>query len=421
MQGILPAARQRLYQKHLNDLEFGGRIRYYVAPFVKADEKFNLTKYKPPRMIQARHITFNIEYGRFIKPLELAITKNSKFKHYFGKGDPVDLSERIGKLASKYTYMTEGDHTTFDAHVTKEMLRVTHKFYLSCFSYNKELSNLCRHTLNNNCISRAGDKYRVAGTRMSGDVDTSFGNSIINLAILMAACSRLGVYAEFIVNGDDFIIFSNEIIDIKSLEKIFLIYNMETKMKPSTRLHNTVEFCRTKRVLTADGQYSMLKDIDRTYSNFGMTRSRPQNYLQYILELAHATWKMHKLNPLGLHFKQLYTRMEALYSRNKALPSSGYYRHMRYQYKYLDDGIVTAVKAMRRYKDTQSYEITTDMILAYPEIINIKLYNYRILRKFKHFLRIGPPTSNELKNIPFTHLLTINHDLEEIDMYRLKI
>lgn len=419
VQGIVPASRQRLYLRHEEDLETGGRVRAYVQPFNKANEKFNLTKYKPSRMIQARHITFNIEYGKYIKPLELQLTKNSKFKHYFGKGDPVELSDRIGKLSSKYLYMTEGDHTTFDAHVTKEMLRVTHKFYLSCFGYNRELMALCRRTLNNNCISRKGDKYRVAGTRMSGDVDTSFGNSLINLAILMASCARLGVYAEFIVNGDDFIIFSNEVVDIAELEKIFRIYNMETKMKPSTRLHNTVEFCRTKRVLTADGEYSMLKDVQRTYSNFGMTTSRPQNYLQYILELTHATWKMNKLNPLGLYFKDLYIKLDELYNQSSKLPSSGANRLVKYQYKYLDDGIVSAAKAMRRYKDTKSYELTTDMLLAYPEIVNIRKYNRQIIRRFKHFLRIGPPTTAELKHLPFTHELIINHDLEQIDMYRL--
>lgn len=43
---------------------------------------------------------------------------------------------------------------------------------------------------------------------MSGDVDTSFGNSIINYAILKEVIRILGLKGDAIVNGDDSLIFT---------------------------------------------------------------------------------------------------------------------------------------------------------------------------------------------------------------------
>jgi hypothetical protein len=43
---------------------------------------------------------------------------------------------------------------------------------------------------------------------MSGDVDTSFGNSLINYYILISLLKELNVVGDAIVNGDDFIIFT---------------------------------------------------------------------------------------------------------------------------------------------------------------------------------------------------------------------
>lgn len=113
-----------------------------------------ISKYKAPRMIQARHISFNIQYGKYIKPLEQYVTKKHKLALHFGKGTPNEIAERIYKLSNKWNYKTEGDHSTFDAHITKEMLQLTHKYYQACFGGDSFLSKLSKRTINNTCKSR---------------------------------------------------------------------------------------------------------------------------------------------------------------------------------------------------------------------------------------------------------------------------
>nr|AZS32321.1 hypothetical protein 2 [Crane fly tombus-like virus 3] len=98
------------------------------------------SKYKAPRLIQGRHPTFNLAYGRYIKPLE----KSLKIDRHFGKGNYDDIGKKVHYFGKKYKYYTEGDHTTFDSHVTREMLQLCHRFYSRCYKQNRELHKLCK-------------------------------------------------------------------------------------------------------------------------------------------------------------------------------------------------------------------------------------------------------------------------------------
>nr|AZS32318.1 RNA-dependent RNA polymerase [Crane fly tombus-like virus 1] len=127
------------YQMVYNDMCRGRRISSVVTPFTKL-EKMSTSKYKAPRLIQGRHPTFNLAYGRYIKPLE----KSLKIDRHFGKGNYDDIGKKVHYFSKKYKYYTEGDHTTFDSHVTREMLQLCHRFYSRCYKQNRELHKLCK-------------------------------------------------------------------------------------------------------------------------------------------------------------------------------------------------------------------------------------------------------------------------------------
>ncbi|CAG4969232.1 unnamed protein product [Colias eurytheme] len=78
--------RRKAYRAAVTDLENGDGAVARVTPFTKI-EKCTTSKYKAPRMIQGRDIRFNVEYGRYIKPLEIRLTRKSAYRHNFGKGD----------------------------------------------------------------------------------------------------------------------------------------------------------------------------------------------------------------------------------------------------------------------------------------------------------------------------------------------
>lgn len=202
--------KRKFYMDVVNAMEHEGRtVSARVVPFTKL-EKMGANKYKAPRLIQARDASFNIEYGRYIKPLE----RQLKDHVVFGKGNYDQVARRVAKLSSQYKYYTECDHTTFDAHVTVDMLRLLHRYYATCYNDDRELALLSRRTITNYCTTRNGEHYVVHGTRMSGDVDTSFGNSLINYHVLRAGLREQKIRGEVLVNGDDSIIFSDAPIDI---------------------------------------------------------------------------------------------------------------------------------------------------------------------------------------------------------------
>jgi hypothetical protein len=48
----------------------------------------------------------------------------------------------------------------------------------------------------------------ITRQQMPGDVDTSFGNSLIKYYILISLLNELNIVGDAIVNGDDFILFT---------------------------------------------------------------------------------------------------------------------------------------------------------------------------------------------------------------------
>lgn len=401
-----------LYVGAYNNYTEEGLISPTVQPFTKV-EKVRNSRYKAPRMIQARRPIFNIMYGKYIKPLEIIVTKHHKLKRHFGKGTQNEIAERISTMSNKWEWKTEGDHKTFDAHVTKEMLLLSHKYYKACYGTNHvDLNWLTKQTLRNTCKTRHGDRYKVKGTRMSGDVDTSFGNSIINIAIIKELMQQLNVKGEVIVNGDDFIMFTNKPIDIDKSQKILRTMNMETDMKPSTRNIHTVEFCSNKLVITSEGNYTLYKNIETIFAKFGMTNAQVDLYRNYILECLHGNWKMMKTNPIGLAFKEIYYRtLELEREINMKNINQIIDRHKNYDYKYLERSFIYQLRESRRDKETTSNEITISMYMAYEESFDLTEYKNMLFNRIKTIYRICPNMSTHiLKTLPYKQHLIVNHN-----------
>lgn len=312
LESITNIQKRKQYEQALEQLQVEGQPRSYVQPFTKIEKMSLIKKYKAPRMIQGRHKTHNIAYGKFVKPLEKSVTKyNPSTSQFFGKGDYDTQARKIKALAEKYRYYTECDHSTFDAHVTKEQLEISHRFVRCCYEqrHRREIKCLQKKMINNKTMSRTGDKYTVKATRMSGDVDTGFGNCLINYAILKSTLKDMKLDGEVIVNGDDSIIFTNEPIDIKLAEQLFKQYNMETKVNESVTNIHKVEFCRTKLVINSEGMPTMMIDPDRLIDIYGMQYKikTPKKYHQYLKETAMCNAVINKNNPIGIlwgkHFK----------------------------------------------------------------------------------------------------------------------
>nr|QTJ63684.1 RNA-dependent RNA polymerase [Odonatan tombus-related virus] len=297
----LPRDKQKLYQQTAKWMDDNhNKHSPVITPFTKIEKMTR--KYKAPRLIQARHPTFNIKYGCYIKPIEIDIKNHVQFS----KGNYRMMAMKINEMKKKYKYYTEIDHTTFDAHVTVEHLRLTHMFYSACHGPNAELRQLSKQTIRNNGKTRDKIKYKVRGTRMSGDVDTSLGNSLINYAIIKQGLEHLKIKGDVIVNGDDSIIFSDNPIDVTKITQIMKYYNMETKCKETTTNIYNVEFCQHKLIITNDGVHSMMPNTARVLNRFGMTYKTIDSYHAYLLETLYASSLAYSDTKFGTDLTNIY-------------------------------------------------------------------------------------------------------------------
>lgn len=175
------------------------------------------------RLIQYRHVRYNLHYGRVIKPIE------KLFYGFRGPGKvPWHGREDLtwvfdGITAEKCAYLiTEHmrlfttplvlsiDASKFDRHVAVVHLKATHKLYrLLCKMKGMEQVDRCIEAqLRSMGETVHGIKYLLNGNRASGDPDTALGNKVVVILVVMAVMERMGVERYTLGNrGDDCLIF----------------------------------------------------------------------------------------------------------------------------------------------------------------------------------------------------------------------
>nr|QTJ63721.1 RNA-dependent RNA polymerase [Dipluran tombus-related virus] len=157
---------------------------------------------KAARLVSSRNDTLKCLLGPYIAAMEKVVyqskwcckgcnsyTKAQKFAELYGSfSDPVTI---------------EADYSKFDAHVSEFFLKhIEHAFYTR-MCRDPFLREMLRYQLTNFCRTKNGGRYIVRGTRMSGDVNTSLGNGIINYILWRTLFHRAGIRARILVDGDD--------------------------------------------------------------------------------------------------------------------------------------------------------------------------------------------------------------------------
>lgn len=269
--------KKKRYVNALNYLQHYGLQDKHakVSMFIKAD-RFTEEKVrtKAPRAIQFRSAEYTLEFMRYITAIEHEIYENVHYdvvskSRVIMKG--LNQVERATIFREKASYFSKPkyyciDHSTFDATIKVEHLRSTHKKYLRMFNSGK-FRWLLKQQLNNVGITNSGIKYRIQGTRMSGDADTGLGNSIINADCIYGVLLKSQVVKyDFILDGDDAVIIveDNDVLDLKWFQE----FGFETKVDIVNEEHE-VGFCQCKIIadrwvrnpLRAISHYSVAKKL----------------------------------------------------------------------------------------------------------------------------------------------------------------
>jgi hypothetical protein len=231
--------------------------------FVKA-EKVNFTS-KPdpaPRVIQPRNPRYNVEVGRFLKGLEHYVYEAigsimggpTVMKGYNAEQVAEHISNAWGQFSDPVAVGL--DASRFDQHVRPQILEWEHSIYLGCFrgADRERLAWLLSGQVMNECSMRVSDgsvKYRVFGSRMSGDMNTALGNCLVMCAMVWDLLKTSGVHGRLFNNGDDCVV----IMEKRDLRRFqdrcidhFLRYGFTMKVERPVFVMEQIEFCQAKPV-----------------------------------------------------------------------------------------------------------------------------------------------------------------------------
>jgi len=250
-----------------------------VSTFVKA-EKIN-TSDKPdpaPRLIQPRDPRYNVEVGRFLRPLEKPVFRAIAEVW----GGPTVLKMNASDQAAALREMWDSfpdpvavglDASRFDQHVSADALRWEHSVYLACFRGEERarLERLLSWQVNNKgraFTPTARFDYETDGCRMSGDINTSLGNCLIMCAMVWAYCQGLGIKCRLANNGDDCVVVMTR-ADLPrfraGLDNWFLEMGFTMKVEEPAYEFEHIEFCQTQPVWTPDG-WLMVRNPNKAIS-----------------------------------------------------------------------------------------------------------------------------------------------------------
>jgi hypothetical protein len=273
--GLYEGRRRVLYERAAETLLRGENIvprDAEIRCFVKA-EKVNFTakSFPAPRVISPRSPRYNVEVGRYLRPIEDRLYK--AIARVFGEKTVMkgmNAVEQGALFKEKWDKFRDPvaiglDASRFDQHVSVAALRWEHAIYARCFRAPGELERLLEMQLHNKVRGYCVDgklKYTSEGGRMSGDMNTSLGNCLLMCAMVYCFLTQVGVESFSLANnGDDCVVIceSHNLSRIMGpLNKWFLDMGFSMKIEDPVYELERIEFCQTKPVLGPRG-YTMVR------------------------------------------------------------------------------------------------------------------------------------------------------------------
>lgn len=235
-----------------------------VKVFVKYEKTDFTRKADPvPRVISPRSPRYNIELGRFLRPLEERIFRS--LAKLFGHATVIKgmNAARSGRVLHEKWRMFRNpvavglDASRFDQHVSTCALKWEHAVYAECFRiarHKRRLLYLLNMQLANQCSGYTEDgklRYTTNGGRMSGDMNTSLGNTLLMCTMIHAYAAHIGVRIQLANNGDDCVVFmeASDLVKFSSgIDAWFTAMGFTMTVEQPCYTFEEIEFCQTHPV-----------------------------------------------------------------------------------------------------------------------------------------------------------------------------
>lgn len=267
--------RQSIYQRASDSLAVRPLVESdsFLSTFTKCEKINFLSKPDPaPRVIQPRTPRFNVEVGRYLKPLEKKVVASvaeawggtTVMKGLNAEGVGSAFAEMWAEFTDPVAFSL--DAVRFDQHVSVDALKWEHSVYAMCFSPRDrpKLLQLLEWQLTNRGFAYLPEvdlKYIVMGHRMSGDMNTSLGNCLLMCSIILLFSERVGRKMRLANNGDDCVIVL-ERRDMGCMDGIsahMLEFGFVIELEDPVYVLEEINFCQTHPVF--DGcSWIMMRD-----------------------------------------------------------------------------------------------------------------------------------------------------------------
>jgi len=212
-------------------------------------------------IIGSRNLYHRIIFGRYIAALEAIIYGIEGMQAVCANS--YSTAQQLEQIASGADWTLETDHTAWDAHVSTQHLYLLNDFYRRVFDvpqHEKVVFEMClRAYLKTRWTYQNGIKYTLHGGRVSGDVDTTLGNSLLHIALNKAIAEECGSTIMQRVKGDDSVICGT---GPKISIPLYREYGFEVKPIWRDRL-SQVEFCSSYITTVRDASGNEVRKMCR--------------------------------------------------------------------------------------------------------------------------------------------------------------
>ncbi|APG76269.1 hypothetical protein 2 [Changjiang tombus-like virus 5] len=256
--------RKEIYQRAADSLASRPLVKSdaFMSTFLKCEKIDFSSKPDPaPRVIQPRTPRYNVEVGRYLKPLEKRICRG--IAEIWG-GDTILKGKNAEQSAVSLRQMWDQfdepvavgiDATRFDQHVSYEALEWEHSVYMLCFPPHTrpKLERLLKMQLVNRGYARLEDlelMYEVRGRRMSGDMNTGMGNCLLMCAMIHWITAEMGVRCRLANNGDDCVLIleKRDLGKLGRLGPLALDFGFVLEIEPEVDVFEQICFCQNHPV-----------------------------------------------------------------------------------------------------------------------------------------------------------------------------
>ena len=252
-----------------------------VKAFVKV-EKWPVSSLgiKPPRLIQYRSFEYCAALSRYLMPMEKSLwsyREPDTGLPPFAKGmNTFQVASVLRDMESLYDdpVFVLADHSKFDSTIMGRWIELEKRAYTSIYP-DEELQALMSDQFVNKGQTKHGISYTCLGRKMSGEYNTSLGDTWVNYCILKDVFKDVPHHV--LVNGDDSVIVmpASKLADLDLSPETWLQYGMTTKVDLAYDL-SSVDFCQSRPVEVRPGVWRMVRLPMRAMSRALISAKRYQ-------------------------------------------------------------------------------------------------------------------------------------------------